>query len=114
MASPAQEASNAALTDAPPAPFCLRPEAEPYVQTSTTPLQPTTNANERSRETKEGNGTRQSVTMETFGNQEGQPEEALRTVPIVLKNGNRRIMVNCLLDEGSDTTYVNEDVVNEL
>jgi len=51
--------------------------------------------------------------METFGNQ-GQPEVALRTVPILLKNGNRRITVNCLLDEGSDTTYVNEDVVNEL
>ena len=49
--------------------------------------------------------------METFGKQEGQPEVALRTVPIV---GNRRILVNCLLDEGSDTTYVNEDVINEL
>ena len=39
---------------------------------------------------------------------------ALQTVLIMLKNGNRGIMVNCLLDEGSDTTYVNEDVVNEL
>ena len=55
----------------PPAQFRLRPEAEPYVQTSTMPLQPTTNANERPRETMKGNGTRQSVTMETFGNQEG-------------------------------------------
>ena len=52
--------------------------------------------------------------METFGNQEGQPEVALRTAPIVLKYGNRRILVNCLLDEGSDTTYVNKDVINEL
>ena len=68
----------------------------------------------RMRETMEGNGTRPSITMETFGNQEGQPEVALQTVLIMLKNGNRRIMVNCLLDEGSDTTYVNEDVVNEL
>lgn len=99
---------------APPAQFRLRPEAEPYVQTLTTPPQPTINANERPRETMEGNGTRQSVTMETFENQEEQPEVALRTVPIVLKNGNRRIIVNCLLHEGSDTTYVNEDVVNEL
>jgi len=69
------------------------------------------NANGRPRETMQGNGTRRSVTMETFGNQEGQPEVALRTIPIVLKNGNRRIIVNCLLDEGSDTTYVDEDVV---
>ena len=52
--------------------------------------------------------------METFGNQEREQEVALRTVPIILKNGNRRVTVNCLLDEGSDTTYVNEDVVNEL
>lgn len=49
-----------------------------------------------------------------FGNQEREQEVALRTVPIILKNGNRRVTVNCLLDEGSDTTYVNEDVVNEL
>ena len=62
----------------------------------------------------QGNGTRRSITMETFGNQEGQPEVALRTIPIVLKNGNRRIIVNCLLDEGSDTTYVDEDVVKEI
>ena len=56
----------------------------------------------------EGNCTSQSVTMEMFGNQDGQPEVALRKVPIVLKNGNRRVVVNYLLDEGS------EDVVNEL
>ena len=49
-----------------------------------------------------------------FGNQEREQEVALRTVPIILKNGNRRVTVNCLLDEGSDTTYVNEDVINEL
>ena len=63
----------------------------------------------------EGNGANsQSVTMETLGNQEREKEVALRTVPIILKNGNRRITVNCLLDKGSDTTYVNEDIVNEL
>ena len=43
-----------------------------------------------------------------------QQEVALRTVPVILKNGNRRVFVNCLLDEGSDTTYVNEDVINEI
>ena len=39
---------------------------------------------------------------------------ALRTVPAILKHGKKRILVNCLLDEGSDTTYVNEDVVEKL
>lgn len=38
---------------------------------------------------------------------------ALRIVSIILKNGKRRIIVNCLLDEGSDIIYVNEDIVNE-
>ena len=33
---------------------------------------------------------------------------------MILKNGNKRIMVNCFLDEGSDTTYINEDLVEEL
>ena len=39
---------------------------------------------------------------------------ALRIIPIVLKNGNRGLLVSCLLNEGSDTTYVNEDVVEEI
>ena len=33
---------------------------------------------------------------------------ALRTVPVILKHGKKRMLVNCFLDEGSDTTYVNE------
>ena len=101
---------------APPTQSLLRPEAESYIHPPTTPLQPQINGNgERPRTTREGNGANsQSVTMETFGNQEREKEVALRTVPIILKNGNRRITVNCLLDEGSDTTYVNEDIVNEL
>lgn len=39
---------------------------------------------------------------------------ALQTLPLILKNGNKRLLVNCFLDEGSDTTYINEDVVEEL
>ena len=62
----------------------------------------------------EGKGTSLSVTMETFGSQERQQEGALRTVPVIWKNGNVIVFVNCLLDEGSDTTYVNEDFINEL
>ena len=39
---------------------------------------------------------------------------ALRTVPIILKNGERRVLVNCLLDESSDSTYIKEDVFEDL
>ena len=39
---------------------------------------------------------------------------ALRTVPAILKHGRRQLLVNCFLDEGSDTTYVNEDVIETL
>jgi len=38
----------------------------------------------------------------------------LHTVPINLKHGERCLQVNCFLDEGSYTSYVNEDVVEEL
>ena len=39
---------------------------------------------------------------------------ALRTVPVILKNGNRAIKVNALLDEVSTKTYINADVASEL
>ena len=39
---------------------------------------------------------------------------ALRTVPVILKNGNRAIKVNALLDEPSTKTYINADVASEL
>ena len=39
---------------------------------------------------------------------------ALRTVPIILKNGNRSIKVNALLHNASAKTYINADVAAEL
>ena len=39
---------------------------------------------------------------------------ALRTVPVILKNGNRAIKVNALLDEASTKTYINADVASEI
>ena len=39
---------------------------------------------------------------------------ALRTVPVILKNGNRRIEVNALLDDASTRTYLNSDVAAQL
>ena len=39
---------------------------------------------------------------------------ALRTVPVILKHEDRRLQINCLLDEGSDTLFVNENVIQKL
>ena len=39
---------------------------------------------------------------------------ALRAVPIILKNGDRSLKVNALLDEASTKTYLNADVAAEL
>ena len=38
----------------------------------------------------------------------------LKTVPAVLKNGARRMVVNALLDDASTKTYINSDVAAEL
>ena len=46
-------------------------------------------------------------------NQEGK-WVALRTVPVILKNGKKRVLVNRFLDKGSDTTYINDDVIEQL
>ena len=61
----------------------------------------------------EGDDKKLATTLKTNRNQDNK-KIALRTIPVILKNGKRKVSVNCLLDEGSDTTYINEDVVNEL
>lgn len=81
------------------------------------PQPPNKNENETVR-----NETGSGVNMEgddqrkAYGASREQEAEfiALRTVPIVVKYGNKRLHVNCLLDEGSDTSYVNEDVIEAL
>ena len=59
----------------------------------------------------EGDASTHTATMETA--QTREKVVALQTVPLI-RNGNKRILVNCFLDEGSDTTYINEDLVEEL
>ena len=54
-----------------------------------------------------------SSTHET-AQEHSQSSIALRTVPVILKHRERRLKVNCFLEEGIDTSYVNEDVVEEL
>ena len=39
---------------------------------------------------------------------------ALRTIPVYLKNGNKRLKVNALLDDASTKTYINADVAAEI
>ena len=63
-------------------------------------------------QTTEGDTSTHTATVETA--QACKKVVALQTVPLILKKGNTRILVNCFLDEGSDTTYINEDLVEEL
>ena len=62
------------------------------------------NSNERSHTT----------TMHATKQPKVADELVLRTVPVTLKNGNRRLVVNALLDDGSTKTYVNSDIAAEL
>lgn len=39
---------------------------------------------------------------------------SLRTVPVILKHGAKKIVVNALLDDGSTKSYINRDVASEL
>ena len=61
----------------------------------------------------EGNKPWQQTTM-TANNVTTTDFIALHTVPIILKNGNRSIKVNALLDDASTKTYINADVAAEL
>ena len=39
---------------------------------------------------------------------------SLRTMPVILKNGERSLRVNALLNDASTKTYVNADVTTKL
>ena len=49
-----------------------------------------------------------TMMTETTGN------VALRTIPVYIKNGNRKLQVNALLDDASTKTYINVDAAAEL
>ena len=63
--------------------------------------------------TEGADGNAQTTTLNTMERHE-ERIIALRTVPVILKHGKRRLPLKCFLDEGSDTTYVNENVVEML
>lgn len=45
----------------------------------------------------------------------GEPQFiALRTIPVIVKNGKKKLKVNALLDDASTRTYINMDVAAEL
>ncbi|XP_065190931.1 uncharacterized protein LOC135821860 [Sycon ciliatum] len=50
----------------------------------------------------------------THHGQQVEPQTALRTVPVTLVNGNRKIAVNALLDDGSTVSYMNSSIAAEL
>ena len=95
-------------------------------QTATTP---TTDADEQTEPEREhGSPSADLASHVTEGNVQEPPQQttmitqnyskedyiALRTVPIVLKNGDRSLRVNALLDEASTKSYLSSDVAAEL
>ena len=54
-----------------------------------------------------------TMTMHATKQPKVADELVLRTVPVILKNGNRRLVVNALLGDGSTKTYVNSDIAAE-
>ena len=64
----------------------------------------------------EGNDSKEQTTLTTQDNIQDISAEfiALRTEPVVLKNGNRSMQVNALLDDASTRSYVNADAAEQL
>ena len=60
------------------------------------------------------NSTRSHTTRKEQTSENRKEFIALRRVPVVLKNGNREMTVNALLDDASTQTYINNDVAAEL
>ena len=54
------------------------------------------------------------VQEQTHNNYSDESIISLRTIPVVLENGRRRMKINTLLDDGSTKTYINSDVAHEL
>ena len=61
----------------------------------------------------EGMGQIQQTSMTTTDDY--RPDYiALCTIPVILKDGDRSLKVNALLDDGSTKSYINADVAAEL
>ena len=81
-------------------PYSNRPEMDTLLTTSVTYVT-------------EGKGQSQQTSMTTTDDY--RPDYiALRTIPVILRNGDRSLKVNALLDDGSTKSYINADVAAEL
>ena len=78
------------------------------VNQSVNPSKTTGLSSEGETADKNEDATMMSKTSKTMGN------VALRTVSVYLKNGDRKLKINALLDDASTKTYVNADVAAEL
>ena len=71
------------------------------------------NGNSEDNENQKVEKKSENVTMtSTSGIQE--ESVSMRTVQVVLRNGNKKVVINALLDDASTTTYLNSDVAAEL
>ncbi len=59
-------------------------------------------------------GTEQIAHVTTMTTGKGDEVFSLRTVPVKVRNGPASMTIHALLDDCSDTSYVNEEVTNEL
>ena len=65
-------------------------------------------------EQRKSNERSHTTTMHATKQPRVADEFVLQNVAVILKNGNRRLVVNALLDDGSTKTYVNSDIGAEL
>lgn len=62
----------------------------------------------------EGEKTARTHTATGVNESSSQECIALRTVPVIIRNGEKSLRVNALLDDGSTTSYINRDVAAQL
>ncbi|XP_064629276.1 uncharacterized protein LOC135488565 [Lineus longissimus] len=71
-------------------------------------------ARKDTEEKRERDRNHSTVTLKTTDQTNEEKFISMRTVPVIVKNGKRRIKVNAMLDDCSTTTYINADVAAEL
>ncbi len=81
--------------------------------TFTTIVQPTINACLSGCSEKKALQTNKTA-QESAAKETDAPKIALRTVPVILSNGRKRLRVNALLDDASTSTFVSTSVAAEL
>ena len=84
------------------------------VKTSCTATQTETTGEFSEEDNPTNSSTRSHTTRKRQTSEDRHGFIALRTVPVILKNGNREIAVNASLDDASTKTYINTDVAAEL